>query len=114
MPVICCINWYYISEKFKNTFFVSFLFCYALIPLHELVFWGEQFRLWILEISPNLFFIAGNAYFVEGALLYLFVKSLLLENFSVSRKRFTTYCHSLPMYYLWATHFYERWITSRK
>ena len=95
MPVICCINWYYISEKFKNTFFVSFLLCYALIPLHELVFWGERFRLWILEISPNLFFIAGNnAYFIEGALLYLFVKSLLLENFSVTRK---TLYHLLPL-----------------
>jgi AraC-like DNA-binding protein len=83
------------AKNLKTLFFVSFLFCYALIPLHELVFWGEQFRLWILEISPNLFFIAGNAYFVEGALLYLFVKSLLLENFSVSRK---TLYHLLPLF----------------
>jgi AraC-like DNA-binding protein len=49
----------------------------------------------MLEISPNLFFIAGNAYFIEGALLYLFVKSLLLENFSVSRK---TLYHLLPLF----------------
>ena len=72
------------AKNLKTLFFVSFLICYALITLHELVFWGERFRLWMLEISPNLFFIAGNAYFIEGALLYLFVKSLLIENFSVN------------------------------
>jgi AraC-like DNA-binding protein len=82
------------AKNLKTLFFVSFLLCYALIPLHELVFWGERFRLWMLEISPNLFFIAGNAYFIEGALLYLFVKSLLIENFSVSRK---TLYHLLPL-----------------
>ena len=30
------------AKKFKNTFFVSFLLCYALIPLHELVFWESD------------------------------------------------------------------------
>lgn len=82
------------AKNLKTLFFVSFLICYALITLHELVFWGERFRLWILDISPNLFFIAGHAYFLEGALLYLFIKSLLLENFSVSRK---TLYHLLPL-----------------
>lgn len=82
------------SKNLKTLFFVSFLLCYALIHIHELVFWGERFRIWMLETSPNLFFIAGNAYFLEGALLYLFVKSLLIEKFNLSRK---TLYHFLPL-----------------
>ena len=82
------------NKNLKTLFFVGFLLCHALIPLHELVFWGERFRIWVLEISPNIFFLGGHAYFLEGALLFLFVKSLLIKDFTVDRKAIY---HLLPL-----------------
>lgn len=82
------------TKNLKTLFFVGFLLCHALIPIHELVFWGERFRIWMLEISPNLFFVGGYAYFIEGALLFLFVKSLLIKDFTLDRKALF---HLLPL-----------------
>lgn len=72
----------------------GFLFCHFLIPLHELVFWGKQFRIWVLDISPNLFFLGSYAYFLDGALLYLFVKSTIYRNFQLKR---SDLLHLLPV-----------------
>ena len=96
------------TKNLKTLFFVGFLLCHALIPIHELVFWGERFRIWVLEISPNLFFLGGYAYFIEGALLFLFVKSLVIKDFTIDRKSlyhllplliyifYMVYCHGIP------------------
>ena len=73
-------------NNLKTAFFVGFLVCYALIPMHELIFWGERFRFWVLELSPNLFFIGSYAYFIDGALLFLFVNSLLIKNYTLHRR----------------------------
>ncbi|RYY02358.1 MAG: AraC family transcriptional regulator [Gammaproteobacteria bacterium] len=61
----------------------GFLICHFLIPLHELIFWGKQFRLWVLNISPNLFFWGSYAYFLDGPLLYLFFRSTVYKNFKL-------------------------------
>jgi len=82
------------ANNLKTLFFAGFLLCHALIPIHELVFWGERFRIWVLEISPNIFFLGGYAYFIEGALLFLFVKSLLIRDFTIDRKALY---HLLPL-----------------
>ena len=82
------------TKNLKTLFFVGFLLSHALIPIHELVFWGERFRIWVLEISPNLFFLGGYAYFIEGALLFLFVKSLVIKDFTIDRK---SLYHLLPL-----------------
>lgn len=72
------------KEKNISTWFlVGFLTCHFLIPLHELTFWGGQFRIWLLEKSPNLFFWGSYAYFLDGPLLYFFVRSLLFRDFSL-------------------------------
>ncbi|MCS5595097.1 MAG: AraC family transcriptional regulator [Porticoccaceae bacterium] len=82
------------AKNLKTLFFAGFLLCHALIPIQELVFWGESFRIWVLEISPNIFFLGGYAYFVEGALLFLFVKSLLIKDFTIDRR---SLYHLLPL-----------------
>lgn len=75
------------KEKNASTWFlVGFLMCHFFIPLHELTFWGEQFRIWLLEKSPNLFFWGSHAYFLDGPLLYFFVKSLLFRDFKLRKE----------------------------
>ena len=69
------------EQALSTIFLVGFLLCHFLIPLNELTFWGNQFRFWLLEISPNLFFIGSYAYFLDGPLLYFFVRSLLFKDF---------------------------------
>lgn len=83
-----------LPKNLKTLLFVFFLLCHALIPLHELIFWGTSFRIWVMDITPNIFFLAGFAYFIDGALLYLFVKSLLIKRFALDRK---TLFHLLPL-----------------
>ncbi|MDO3384505.1 helix-turn-helix domain-containing protein [Gilvimarinus sp. SDUM040013] len=78
----------------STAFFVGFLICHIFIPLHELTFWGKQFRIWLLDISPNLFFLGSYAYFVDGPLLYLFVRSLLYKDFKLRRIHLL---HALPV-----------------
>lgn len=67
-------------------FFIGFLLCHTLIPLHELIFWGKEFRLWMLDISPNLFFFGSYSYFLDGPLLLLFVHSLLYKDFALKSR----------------------------
>lgn len=75
------------KEKRVSTWFlVGFLVCHFLIPLHELTFWGGQFRIWMLEKSPNLFFWGSYAYFLDGPLLYFFVRSMLFRDFKLRTK----------------------------
>lgn len=78
----------------STTFFVGFLICHIFIPLHELTFWGKQFRIWLLDISPNLFFLGSYAYFMDGPLLYFFVRSLLYKDFKLRRIHLL---HALPL-----------------
>jgi len=81
-------------KSLKTLFFLGFLLCHALIPIHELIFWGERFRIWMLEISPNLFFLGSYAYFVDGVLLFLFVKTLVIKDFRIDRR---SLIHLLPL-----------------
>ncbi|WP_245551610.1 helix-turn-helix domain-containing protein [Gilvimarinus chinensis] len=78
----------------STAFFVGFLICHIFIPIHELTFWGKQFRIWLLDISPNLFFLGSYAYFLDGPLLYLFVRSLLYKDFKLRRVHLL---HALPV-----------------
>lgn len=83
------------KEKAVSTFFfIGFLTCHIFIPMHELTFWGKQFRIWMLDISPNLFFMGSYAYFLDGPLLYFFVRSLLYKDFKFKRVHLL---HALPV-----------------
>lgn len=81
-------------KPLSTYFFIGFLLCHFFIPVHELTFWGKQFRIWMLDISPNLFFIGSYAYFLDGPLLYFFVRSLLYKDFKLKR---ATWLHVMPV-----------------
>lgn len=71
------------KKKLTSTYiFVGFLVCHFFVAFHELTFWGKQLRFWLLDISPNLFFIGSYAYFLDGLLLYFFVRALLYKDFA--------------------------------
>lgn len=70
----------------SNYWLAAFLITQAFIPMHELVLWGTDFRGLMLENYPRLFFWMGFAYFMDGALLYFYVKSLVYRDFSLHRK----------------------------
>lgn len=69
------------TRSLSNLLLVAFLICHFLIPLHELTFWGKQFRIWLLDFSPDIFFLFSYAYFLDGPLLYFFVRAMLYKDF---------------------------------
>ena len=70
----------------SNYWLAAFLITQAFIPMHELVLWGSDFRGLMLANYPRLFFWMGFAYFLDGALLYFYVKSLVYRDFSVHKR----------------------------
>lgn len=82
------------EQTLSTIFLVGFLLCHFLIPLHELTFWGSQFRIWLLEKSPNFFFLGSYAYFLDGPLLYFFVRAMLFKDFSLRK---VNWLHAVPV-----------------
>ncbi len=82
-------------KPYSYTLFAALLLSHSLISLHELVFWGATFREWVLALSPNLFFIFNFSYLLDGPLVYLFVSSLFLPHFKLSKK---TLLHFIPVF----------------
>ncbi|MDN3637492.1 helix-turn-helix transcriptional regulator [Simiduia curdlanivorans] len=82
------------NRPLSTWFFVGFLLCHSFMALHELIFWGKEFRLWMLDISPNFFFLGSYSYYLDGPLLYLFVRSLLYKDFTLARQNLW---HLLPL-----------------
>ena len=78
----------------SNYWLAAFLITQAFIPMHELVLWGSDIRGLVLANYPRLFFWMGFAYFMDGALLYLYVKSLVYRDFNLHRKDLL---HLLPV-----------------
>jgi hypothetical protein len=78
----------------SNYFLAAFLLANALIPLHELVMWGALFELKVRQYFPEIYFVGGFAYYVDAALLYFYVKSLVFRDFHIRRK---DYSHLLPL-----------------
>jgi AraC-like DNA-binding protein len=79
-----------ISAYLLSAFFLS----QSLLSLHELVLYGDQLRYTVLGISPNLFFIAGFGYAIDGPLLYLYANSLIRKDFTI---RASHRLHILPL-----------------
>jgi AraC-like DNA-binding protein len=76
------------SKKFRRNsgyFLTAFLMANACISLHELIYYGEEFRYTVLDISTNLFFIGSFAYYVDAVLLYFYIKSLIYKDFSLRK-----------------------------
>ena len=80
--LLCFTN----SHRVKNTYFLAaFLFAHALIPINELIMWGAEFKTHVREIWPHIYFLPNIAYFVDGPILFLCIKSLVFRDFSLKK-----------------------------
>ena len=80
--LLCITN----SNYIRSTFFLAaFLFAHSLIPINELMMWGAEFRLHAREQWPSLYFVPSFAYYFDGPLLFLCIKSLVFRDFSLKR-----------------------------
>jgi len=74
------------TQRIKSTLFLTaFLFSHALIPANELMMWGAEFKLLVRSEWPRLYFIPELAYYLDGALLFLCIKSLVFQDFSLKK-----------------------------
>jgi AraC-like DNA-binding protein len=80
-------------KNISNYFLAAFLLTHAFIPLHELMMWGAEFKNTVRNNWPQIYFLAGFAYYLDAALLYFYVKSLIFRDFHIRTK---DYCHLIP------------------
>lgn len=74
------------TQRIKSTFFLAgFLLAHALIPANELMMWGAEFKVQVRHNWPSLYFIPELAYYLDGPLLFLCIKSLVFKDFSLKR-----------------------------
>jgi len=73
------------GKRQSNVLLALFLISYAAIPLDTLINFGEAFRQFAIEFSPNVFYIFGTAYWLEAVFLLFFVRSLIYKNFTIKR-----------------------------
>jgi AraC-like DNA-binding protein len=79
----------------KSTYFLTaFLIAHALIPINELIMWGAEFKTLMRDTWPHIYFIPNLAYFIDGQLLFLCIKSLVFRDFSFKKVDFL---HLLPL-----------------
>ncbi|MFA0810677.1 helix-turn-helix domain-containing protein [Microbulbifer epialgicus] len=72
--------------KISNKLLALFLFSQAAIPVDILISFGAGFRQWSIETSPNLFYVFGFAFWLEGPLLLWYTRSLIYKKFRVGRQ----------------------------
>jgi AraC-like DNA-binding protein len=56
--------------------------------------WGAVFKIKVREFLPQIYFVGGFAYYLDAALLYFYVKSLVFRDFHIRRK---DYSHLIPL-----------------
>lgn len=69
-----------------NIFLAFFLLQQAAIPLDILISFGAEFRHIALEWSPNLFYVFGFGYWLEGPLLLWYTRSLIYKDYKLRLK----------------------------
>ncbi|MDO3383335.1 helix-turn-helix domain-containing protein [Gilvimarinus algae] len=89
----------------KNLFLALFLFSHAAIPLDILINFGEEFRYVAMDISPNLFYVFGFAYWLEGPLLLWYTRSVLYKNY-LPKKHEWVYLIPFAAYLIYEIAFY--------
>lgn len=78
--------WLTNRKEIKSTFFLAaFLFAHALIPINELMMWGAEFKDHARQNWSNFYFVPGIAYYLDGPLLFLCIKSLVFRDFILKR-----------------------------
>jgi AraC-like DNA-binding protein len=73
------------NKKHSNILLALFLLSYAAIPLDTLINFGEAFRQFDINFSPNIFYVFGSAYWLESVLLLFYVRSLIYKDFRPKR-----------------------------
>jgi len=81
-------------KNISNYFLAAFLLTHALIPLHELMMWGAEFKHTVRDNFPQIYFVGSFAYYIDAALLCFYVKSLIFRDFHLRRK---DYYHLIPI-----------------
>ncbi|WP_066963367.1 AraC family transcriptional regulator [Microbulbifer sp. Q7] len=74
------------SEQ-KNSYLLlaAFLVTQALIPMDTLISYGAGVRQWAIDTSPNLFYLFGFAYWLEGPVLLWYTRSLIYKDYRIGR-----------------------------
>lgn len=73
------------KQSLPTSLLIAFFAVHAGIALHELVLWGSTFRYWVLDLSPNYFFVLNFAYWLDGPLLFLFACSVTQQDWKLKR-----------------------------
>jgi len=73
------------GKKQSNILLALFLLSYAAIPLDTLINFGEAFRQFAIDFSPNVFYVFGLAYWLEAVLLLFYIRSLIYKDFSFKK-----------------------------
>jgi AraC-like DNA-binding protein len=74
------------GKKQSNILLALFLLSYAAIPLDTLINFGEAFRQFAINLSPNIFYVFGSAYWLESVLLLFYVRSLIYKDFKLKKQ----------------------------
>jgi AraC-like DNA-binding protein len=74
------------EKHLSNWFLAFFLLQQAAIPLDILISFGAEFRHIALEWSPNLFYVFGFGYWLEGPLLLWYTRSLIYKDYQIKRR----------------------------
>jgi AraC-like DNA-binding protein len=88
------------GKKQSNILLALFLLSYAAIPLDTLINFGEEFRQFAMNFSPNIFYVFGLAYWLEAVLLLFYVRSLIYKDFSF-KKRDLLYLLPFVVYFIY-------------
>jgi len=87
--------WLTNTHQIKSTFFLAaFLFAHSLIPINELMMWGAEFKVYARQQWSSLYFVPSIAYYLDGPLLFLCIKSLVFRDFILKR---VDLLHLLPL-----------------
>lgn len=70
----------------RNVFLAFFLLQHAAIPLDILISFGAEFRHIAIEWSPDLFYVFGFGYWLEGPLLLWYTRSLIYKDYRLRLK----------------------------
>jgi AraC-like DNA-binding protein len=90
------------GKRQSNILLALFLFCYIAIPLDTLINFGEEFRQFAIDFSPNVFYVFGMAYWLEAVFLLFYVRTLIYNDF-VYKKTDLLYLAPFFLYFIYET-----------
>lgn len=76
----------FIKRNLGNLLLGTFLFLSAVIAFDVVIYWCLPLKNLLATISPDIFFISGFAYFLQGPMLYWYTRSLLYRDFHLKKQ----------------------------